>query len=149
EGTVGSVDVALYRGAYRIHDVEIHKRGGRVPVPFVKAPLIDASVEWVALFDGRFVGELVLDQPQLNFVAGPTEAEQQSGAAGKGEWRRLVEGLFPAKLNRIEVRGGGIHFRNFRSEPPVDVELRDVDLVAGNLEDPAHLRTERAGRVEM
>src|SRR5262249_16987265 len=62
---------------------------------------------------------------------------------------RLVEGLFPAKLNRIEVRGAGIHFRNFRSEPPVDVELRDVDLVAGNLEDPAPLRAERAGRGAM
>jgi len=148
EGTVGDVGVALYRGAYKIHDVEIHKRGGRVPVPFAQTPLVDVSVDWGALLHGKFVGEVVADQLQLNFVAGPTEADQQSGAAGKNEWRRLVEGLFPAQLNRFEVRNGTIHFRNFRSKPPVHLELRDVDLVAGNLEDPAHLHTERAGRIE-
>ena len=147
-GSVGEVEIALYRGAYKIHDVEIHKRGGRVPVPFVKAPLIDVSVEWSALLHGKFVGEVVMDEPQVNFVAGPNEADRQTGAAGKNEWRRLVEGLFPAQLNRFEVRNGSVHFRNFRSKPPVDVRLRDLDIVAGNLEDPAHLGVERAGRIE-
>ncbi len=33
EGSVGDVDVALFRGAYTIEAVEIHKRNGRVPVP--------------------------------------------------------------------------------------------------------------------
>lgn len=148
EGSVGAVDVALYRGAYKIHDVELRKRGGRVPVPFLEAPLIDVSVLWNELVRGRFVGEMVVERPQLNFVAGPTEAERQTGLAGEGQWRRLVKGLFPAKFNRIEVRDGSIHFRNFQ-EKKVDVYLKDVDLVAGNLEDTNRTHAKRAGRVEM
>jgi uncharacterized protein DUF748 len=147
EGRVGDVEVALYRGAYRIHDVEMRKRGGRVPVPFLEAPLIDVSVLWQALLRGRFVGEMVLEQPQLNFVAGPTEADRQTGVAGR--WRRLVKGLFPVRFNRIEVRGGSIHFRNFRAKPAVNVYLKDVDLVAENLEDTQHTNARRAGRVAM
>ena len=149
EGSVGEVDVALYRGAYKIHDVEMRKRGGRVPVPFLKAPLIDVSVLWNELVRGRFVGEMVLEQPQLNFVAGPTEADRQTGVAGEGQWRRLVKGLFPAKFNRIEVQDGSIHFRNFKADPKVDVYLTDVDLVAGNLENTRRTNAKRAGRVEM
>jgi hypothetical protein len=149
EGTVGDVDVALWRGAYKIHDVEMRKRGGRVPVPFLKAPLIDVSVLWNELARGRFVGEMVLDSPQLNFVAGPTEADRQTGVAGEGQWRRLVKGLFPAKFNRIEVRDGSIHFRNFRAQPKVDISLVSVDLVAGNLENTRHTRAKRAGLVVM
>jgi Domain of Unknown Function (DUF748) len=149
EGTVGNVDVALWRGGYKIHDVELHKRGGRVPVPFLKTPLIDVSVLWNELVRGKFVGEMVLDQPQLNFVAGPTEADRQTGVAGEGQWRRLVNGLFPAKFNRIEVRKGSIHFRNFSAQPKVDVSLVDVDLVAGNLENTRPIASKRAGMVEM
>jgi hypothetical protein len=147
EGSVGEVDVALYRGAYRVHDVEMRKRGGRVPVPFLKAPLVEVSVHWDALLHGKFVGEMVLEQPQLNFVAGPTEAERQTGVAGEGQWRRLVKGLFPAKFNRIEARDGSIHFRDFKKS--VDVYLMNVDLVAANLEDAQHTNAKRAGQVEM
>lgn len=149
EGSVGNVDVALYRGAYEIHDLVMRKRGGRVPVHFLDAPLVDVSVQWLELLHGKLVGEMLLEQPQLNFVAGPTEAERQTGVAGEGQWRRLVKGLFPAKFNRVEVRDGSIHFRNFKADGTVDVFVKNVDLVAGNLEDTQHTNAKRAGRVEM
>lgn len=43
-GQVTDVDVALWRGAYKINGLQIVKVDGKVPVPFVKAPLIDLSV---------------------------------------------------------------------------------------------------------
>lgn len=36
-GQVTDVDLALWRGAYRINGLEIIKVDGKVPVPFVKA----------------------------------------------------------------------------------------------------------------
>ena len=146
-GEVGDVDVALYRGAYKIHDVDIRKRGARLPVPFVKAPLIDVSVEWQALLHAKFVGELVLEQPELNFVAGPTESQRQTGKAGG--WRHLAEGLFPAQLNRIEVKDGRIRFRNFTSKPNVNVALTHFDLIAENLSESRGADKSRSGRLEM
>ncbi len=37
-------------GAYRINGLKIVKVDGKVPVPFVKAPLIDLSVSWHSLW---------------------------------------------------------------------------------------------------
>jgi hypothetical protein len=147
QGTVGDVDVALYRGAYTIHDIDIRKRGARVPVPFVKAPSIDVSLEWAALVEGSVVGELELDHPQLNFVAGPTEAERQTGS--QGEWWDIVQKLFPVGLNRLEVRDGRIHFRNFTSQPKVDVYLDHVDLIASNLENSRRSAEPRPASLEV
>ena len=59
------------------------------------------------------------------------------------------------------MRNGTVHFRNFASDPPVDVYLRDVDASRANLtnsddlaEDTVARATSRAtpmnaGRVEM
>ena len=41
--------------------------------------------------------------------------------------------LLPVKVNRVTVRNGTVHFRNFTSDPPVDVYLRDVQFVVRNL----------------
>src|SRR5688572_6656750 len=43
-GRIADVDLALWRGAYRINGLQIVKVDGKVPVPFVDAPLIDLSV---------------------------------------------------------------------------------------------------------
>src|SRR5205823_13780083 len=55
---VEDVTLHLWRGAYQIHYVKIEKTSGRVPVPFFSAPLVDLSVQWKALFEGSFVGEI-------------------------------------------------------------------------------------------
>ena len=43
-GQVTDVDLALWRGAYRINGLKITKVDGKVPVPFVDAPLDRKSV---------------------------------------------------------------------------------------------------------
>ena len=68
-GYVDDIDVALYRGAYKIKMIKLEKTGGKVPVPFFSAPLIDLSLQWASLFHGRIVG---------NFVKGPTEETSQT-----------------------------------------------------------------------
>ena len=42
-GQITDVDLALWRGAYKINGLKIVKVDGKVPVPFVDAPLIDIS----------------------------------------------------------------------------------------------------------
>jgi hypothetical protein len=143
-GRVEDVDVALWRGAYQIEDVVIEKRSGRVPVPFFRGPQVDLSIQWGALFEGALVGEIHFDRPELNLVGGPTK---QAGT--EEDWRDTVEALFPTKINRVEVRRGSVHFRNFHSEPPVDVYLRDVDVVAGNLTNSKDLSADRVARFEV
>jgi Domain of Unknown Function (DUF748) len=144
-GRIGDVDLNLYRGAYQIENVEILKSDGRVPVPLLRSPLVDLSVEWRALFEGSVVGEMWLEDAELNFVSGP-RSQRQSGV--ETDWRDVVRDLFPVKINRVTVRNGSIHWRNFASDPPFDVFLRDVDLVARNLTNSADLREERVASLD-
>jgi hypothetical protein len=146
-GRVEDVDVALWRGAYVIDGVRIDKRSGRVPVAFFRSRRVDLSIQWRALFEGALVGEVHFDRPQLNFVSGPDPAARQRGE-GAG-WRQTVEALFPVKVNRAEVREGTVHFRDFHSEPEVDVYLRDVGIVARNLTNTRDLSEDRVAHVDV
>jgi hypothetical protein len=143
-GRVDDVDVALWRGAYRLDGVVIEKRGGRAPVPLFRGPRVDLSIEWRALLDGALVGEIHFDEPELNVVGGPA---RQTGT--DEDWRSQVEALFPTKINRVEARRGRVHYRSFHTEPEVDVYLRDIELVVGNLTNSKDLASDRVARFEM
>jgi hypothetical protein len=146
-GSIGDVDLALLRGAYTIEDVRMDKESGKVPVPLFRAREVDLSIEWRALFDGSVVGEVWFERPELNFVSGPRDAAEQSGA--EGDWRKTVKDLFPVKINKVTVRDGAVHFRNFASEPPVDVYLRDVQATVRNLTNSADLAGDTVARAEL
>jgi Domain of Unknown Function (DUF748) len=130
-GHIGDVDLNLWRGAYEIEDVALVKTTGRVPVPLFSSPKVDLSVEWGQLWKGRLVGEIDLDEPEINFVSAPTPEGQQGLV--DASWIDHVKDLFPLKLNRVRVHRGTVHYRDFHSSPKVDLELNDVEGVATNL----------------
>jgi len=138
-GEVGDITVNLWRGSYQIKDLTLVKTTEDVPVPFFSARNVDLAVQWKALWRGHVVGEIVLDEPELNFVQAPTASEKDAPTAAGTQtgidksWMQRVKELFPLKINQFEIRRGEIHFRNFNSKPPVDIYLHDVYAVALNL----------------
>ncbi len=130
QGHIRDVDISLWRGAYALEGVQLQKTEGGIPVPFFSAGSVDFSVEWRALLKGKIVSEIILDNPRLNFVAGPTEAESQSGVKG---WQEVTEELFPFSINRFEIIDGEIHFREFHQKPKVDIHLDHLNAVATGL----------------
>jgi hypothetical protein len=131
DGHIGDVDLHLLRGAYVIDDVSLVQTSGKVPVPLFTSTRVDLSVEWRQLVRGKLVGEIDLEAPQLNFVAAPS-AEGQQGLVD-ASWIERVKDLFPLKLNRVAVHRGTVRFRDFNSEPKVDLELNAVEGLATNL----------------
>lgn len=127
DGSIGDVDLHLWRGAYNIQSIEIVKSSGKVPVPFFSSENTDFSVEWRALFDGKLVGEVELTAASLNFVSGPSEATSQ--IVIDPEWLQVIKDLFPLRINRFELNDSEIHFRDFYSEPKVDIALDNVHAV--------------------
>ena len=63
DGHVEDVDLALWRGAYRVDDIRIVKTGSKQPEPFFDAERIDFSVEWRSLLRGRVVAECEMFAP--------------------------------------------------------------------------------------
>ncbi|HJT97131.1 MAG TPA: DUF748 domain-containing protein [Rhodanobacteraceae bacterium] len=130
-GHLSSVDLHLWRGAYSLRDLRVEKRTGKVPVPLLKAPSTDIDVSWKALLHGAVVARVVFERPELNFVDDKSGAASQSGRGV--DWRAELESLLPIRLDEVAVRNGRVHFRNFGSDPPVDLEWTNVDGTVTNL----------------
>jgi hypothetical protein len=129
DGTIGDVELNLWKGGYTIHDIQLNKTTGTVPVPFFKASRVHLRLEWRSLLSGKVVGRVSMDDPVLNFVdstQGGT-AEQTGGeGGGGGPWLAMIRNLFPLRINTVKVRNGSIHFRAFDTDPPVDVYLSQI-----------------------
>lgn len=144
---IGDVGIALLDGAFAVDDVDVSKRNGRVPVPLFSAPRIETSIDWRALFRGALVAKVVVRRPRINLVAGPTRAQTQTGA--EVDWRTVIDRLMPIRIERVELHDGSIHFRNFHTEPKVDVYLDQLDLRAENLTNSRELSGTRVARVAL
>lgn len=131
DGRIGDVDIHLWRGAYSIEDIRINKVTGNVPAPLFHAKRTDFAIEWDKLFDGALVGRVAFDQPQLNFVDGESDAEDQTGAGGP--WLDIIEELFPFRINSAVVNDGQIRFLAAVTEPPVELAIDDLQASVENL----------------
>lgn len=129
-GRIGKVTIHLWRGAYQIHDIHIFKTNGRMPVPFFFSRVLDLSLQWSELLHGALVSKIIMQQPGLNFVSGPAEAQTQTGIGDN--WGDILESLVPFKINRLDIVQGQIHFLNPYSTPPVDIYVDEVAAVATN-----------------
>ncbi|MDR0211555.1 MAG: DUF748 domain-containing protein [Pseudomonas putida] len=141
-GQIADVDLAWWRGAYQINDLKIVKTTGKVPVPFLDAPLIDLSVSWRSLwYDHAVVAEVVFVHPELNFVDGGNKQNSQTGQGT--DWRQQLEKLLPITLNEVRIENGTLTFRNFNSKPPVDLKATQLQANIRNL---TNVRDEKGRR---
>lgn len=130
-GHIDDIDMNLWRGAYVIEALKIKKVTGDIPVPFFSTRQIDLSIEWSALLHASLVGEIEFIDPKISFVQGRTEKESQNGEGAN--FIETIKKLFPVKINRFDVQNGEVHFRNFHSDPKVDIYLDSLFLHATNL----------------
>lgn len=145
-GSVREVDLELLRGAYRIHELHIVKRSGRVPVPLLTAPRVELSISWRDAFRGALVGEVDFYQPELSFVDGQARTEGQSGRGV--DWRERLAALFPVHLNQVCVHDGVLAFRNFAARPPLNVQVNALEACARNLRNVVDTEGRRDASIE-
>jgi hypothetical protein len=131
EGRVGQVQIHLLRGAYSIHDIQVSQRAGNVPVPLLAAKQVDFSIQWDALLHRRVVGQVVMQEPQFNFVASSNQNESQTGSGGP--WLEMIQDLFPFTINSAAIQEGSVHFRTYQSQKPVDAYLSHLNASVDDL----------------
>ena len=127
QGSVASIDIDLYRGAYRLN---VFKKTGKIPVPFIAADGVDLSIQWGALLNGRVVSDVELERPILNF------AKSQSGVTqtGKGvDWTKPIKDLMPVDINLVTFRNGKLSYQDFSEEPKVNMYINDMHGEVRNL----------------
>jgi len=146
-GHIEDVDLTWWRGAYRVNGLEITKTEGDIQVPFLDIPQMDIAVRMRILWqEGILVGEVDLHQPELNFVDGDTEEQKQTGEGV--DWRAQLEQMVPVQLNEVRVHGGTISFRNFSSDPPVNINASEVQLTVYNLTNAPDAQGQRSAGMD-
>lgn len=146
-GQVASVDLQVLRGAYTIHKLLIVKQDGAVPVPLLDAPRITLAISWRELMQGGIVAEAEFWQPELNIVDGRTARDTQTGRGV--DWRERLESLLAIRLNEVDVHDGTFHFRNFNSDPKVDLVATRVNGQVYNLTNVRDTGTSRAATFDI
>lgn len=135
-GSVGRIEIQLFRGAYQIRDIHIFKRNGKIREPFFSAPFMDLSVQWHALFHHEIVARIYMQQPRVNFIKGPTAEQSQTGE--NTSWNQMLQNLTPFRLNELEIYDGQIHYKDDYSDPKVDIYISRMGASATNLSNAQH-----------
>jgi len=108
DGHVEDIDIALWRGAYRIDGITIVRENGG-ETPFFTADHLDLSLEWRSLLEGAVVGTAAFASPTVNLVQAESGEQTQ---LGKGvDWFARLEEFFPFRFNTIEAQDGSVTFR--------------------------------------
>lgn len=153
KGSISGIDIDLYRGAYRIHDLKIEKKNGNIPVPFITVATVDFSVQWSALLHGRIVSDAELERPELNFAVNRSGTQEQTGAGV--DWSKPIRELMPIDINRVSFSNGKLSYKDFSTKPVVDVfienmrgelrNLRNAESASGALPSSLSLRGDSIG----
>jgi hypothetical protein len=130
-GSVKTVRLHLWRGAYEIDEMTIVKSSGKVREPFFSAKTIDFSIAWRDLFRGRLVSDIYVADGHLVFERGPTEESSQLNADKR--WQDVINDLFPIDITRLVIDGGIVEFIDTTRNPKVDVSVRGLHVVATGL----------------
>lgn len=131
QASVHSIDIELYRGAYRIHDLKVYKKTGNIPTPFIDIAQIDLSIQWGALFHGRIVSDVDLDRPILNFATSPSGNTTQTGR--EANWNAIIRDLMPIDINLVTFRDGKLSYQDFSTTPKVNVYINHMSGELRNL----------------
>lgn len=132
-GHIKDIDLALFRGAYKIGSVYLNKVDSvsAKQTPFFAASVIDLSVEWQALFNGHLVGEVIFENPVIVF----TKDKVEPGTLKKdsADLIRLLDTFMPLQVNRLKMTNGSIHYIDESTIPLVDISMTNTTLLAENL----------------
>ncbi|MCC9166417.1 DUF748 domain-containing protein [Pontibacter harenae] len=131
-GHVDDIDLHLYRGAYTIKGLVLVEEKGNPKYPLLNIPVTDLSVEWKSLFEGKLVGEVVMQGPRLNILIAPASEEARQ-ATEQDDWTKVVTDLMPITINRFVVNNGRLAYLDFSSKPDVNLYIENMQLVALNL----------------
>ena len=131
-GQVEDVDLHLYRGAYRINQLAIYSTEQELDRPFFSSNNIDLSISWSDIFKGAIVGKVILEEPELNFVA--VESEADSMATGEDvDWTETIKDLLPININLFQIENGRINYVDEFASPAVDIYLHQMNFSLENI----------------
>ena len=131
-GQVDDIDIAIFRGAYVIKGMYFKKNTEKSGIPFLKFPKTDISIEWKSIFHGKIVSEIIMNNPEINFIY--EDWEKDSTNITTEDWKKILRDLTYFDINHFEIRNGKIAFVQLSTDEKIDLGIDKLELTADNLQ---------------
>ncbi len=131
QGSAETIDIDLYRGAYKIYNLKIYKKTGNIPTPFISIDKAKLSIQWGALFHGRIVSSADLIKPVINFAINKTGTDKQTGV--EADWTKPIKDLAPFDINVVTFTEGKLTYQDFSANPKVNIYIHNMSGEVRNL----------------
>ena len=145
-GSVDSVGLRLFRGAYIINQLDLYTIVDGERHPFLQVDEVDISIFWGALLSGRLVSEITLEKPILSLsdTRGKEENKYES-VINESSWLGLREELVPLQIDRFEITNGIINFTGLSPNEDFNgnFTLKDMNLLIVGLKKKAPTGNEK------
>lgn len=135
--TIRDVDLKIWRGAFEIEGFMVREPAVKEDVPLLYAGSLHFTIDWNAIFHGRIVSDVNIDTLEVNFVNRPDSLVAASDSARKTLAQELAD-LVPIDINELLITNGNISYKDFQSNPTVDISLSDLNVEANNLSNVVH-----------
>lgn len=138
-GHVGDVDISIWRGAYRVDDIELRDAQRADRPPFAAIGTTDLSIDMRELFHGRLLAKAHLTEPVINVSAVPKKKDSEEVEEGADEVRKS---FVPFELSRLEITSGTVVLPS-KALGGDEVKMDRVFIVAENLIGPEGAKNQK------
>lgn len=146
-GHVESVSVFLPAAELSLHQIDIEKIQAKGTKPVINIQTAKILVNWSDLFKAKFDTTIILESPQLHFIAETPAPAKGTELSPQEAWRLSMRQLLPLHINTIVLHNGHLHYQNRIDKPEFDATLHNIEMNVSGLQQkptatdllPAHL----------
>jgi hypothetical protein len=129
-GEVEDIDIALYRGAYKLKNLKIKKISAHSKIPFLYFPHTDIAIQWKPLIKGNIVCKIDMQKPKISYVIEDHELESEVNPT---DWTNALEGIVPIDINKLTINDGVLELIQINANPDIDLKITSFNLMMDNI----------------
>ena len=129
---ISQLGISLFRGAYHLHGIEAKlKKQEQV---FFEGGLVDVSVAWRDIFQGRMTTDIVLENARVMLTPQILDAFKKAPKKAEEDSKKAASKLFPVRVERIDIHNSSFQFADLVSIPEAARwRMTKIDGRASNL----------------
>jgi hypothetical protein len=133
-GTVRGINLALLRGSYTIHQVNIKKTEDGQDLPLFSVERIDISILWDTLLTGKLITKIEIIQPKLSLYDRSKNKEPESKSEkDKKTWLGLTQDIIPFSIDTLTIKNGNFTVDAESKLKRAKLTIQNINIDASNI----------------
>lgn len=132
DGHIQDFDLNLYRGAYKLQNLEIKKKNTQLD-PILSAEEIDLSLAWRTLLNKKISADVKVSKLIVRLMDSNKDEKKQIGTDEKG-WQDALDVIIPISVESFKINNSAFYFTNNDLKVPLPFKIENIDGHAEDLQ---------------